>query len=141
MGSRLSVGCCSATRRFAREPVTGLTERAATGLTSLAYPAQVSEPEAMTLADLVDLARRKAVELADPALKMIRDEPSWTALATAVDELVEVVLFQQQLIEELLGIPGTPDLRFSRLVAQARAARNGSGAPEPAVPRQATPSH
>ena len=95
----------------------------------------------MTLADLVDLARRKAVELADPALKMIRDEPSWTALASAVDELVEVVLFQQHLIEELLGIPGTPDLRFSRLVAQARAARNGSGSPAPAVPRPAPPSH
>jgi hypothetical protein len=100
----------------------------------------MSEPELMTLADLVVLARRKAVELADPALKLIRDEPSWTALATAVDELVEVVLFQQSLIEELLGAPGPPDLRFSRLVAQARAARNGSGAPVPAVPKQPTPT-
>jgi len=94
----------------------------------------------MTLGDLVDLARRKAVELADPALKVLRDEPSWTALASAVDELVEVVLFQQHLIEELMGVPGTPDLRFSRLVAQARAVRNGSGGPGSGVPGPTPPT-
>ena len=95
----------------------------------------------MTLADLVDLARRKASEFADPALKMIRDEQSWTALASAVDELVEVVLFQQQLISSLLDRPAASDLRFSQLLAEARAVRNGSDVPASAVPRPSPPPY
>ena len=113
----------------------------------------MADIEPITLQDLLDVARKRASSLAaspvaqdarsiaSAMLGLGRDAENWTALATAVDELVEVVLFQQRLIEELLGIDGPPDLRFSRLVAQARAARNGSGAPGPAVPRQATPSH
>jgi hypothetical protein len=112
----------------------------------------MADDEPITLQDLVDLARKRASalaaspvaqdarQIATGLLGLGRDQENWTALAIAVDELVEVVLFQQRLIEELLGVPGAPDLRFSRLVEQARAARNGSGAPAPAVPRQATPS-
>lgn len=46
------------------------------------------------------------------------DEAQWTELATAVDELVEVVLVQQDLIENLL-------LRMSRL--EGRDVSNGKG--------------
>lgn len=83
----------------------------------------VAPPDPMTLGDLVDLARRKAVELADPALKVLRDEASWDALATVVDELVAVSLYQQRLIEEALGVPSAGPQRWSALVEQARSAR------------------
>lgn len=106
----------------------------------------MADDEPITLQDLVDLARKRAVALASSPvaqdarsiasglLGLGRDQENWTALATAVDELVEVVLFQQQVIEQLLGEGGVPDYRFSRLVERARAARRRGVA----VPRQAS---
>ena len=99
----------------------------------------MADAEPLTLQDLLEVARKRASALAaSPAaqdarqiasamLGLGRDAENWAALATAVDELVEVVLFQQRLIEELLGAPGVPDYRFSALVERARTARNGIG--------------
>jgi len=109
----------------------------------------MADAEPLTLQDLLEVARKRASALAaSPAaqdarqiasamLGLGRDAENWAALATAVDELVEVVLFQHQLIEELLGAPGVPDYRFSALVERARTARNGG----PVVPKQVAPQH
>ena len=111
--------------------------------------ARMADVEPLSLQDLLEVARKRASafaaspaaqdarQIATAMLGLGRDAENWTALATAVDELVEVVLFQQQLIEELLGAPGVPDYRFSRLVEQARTARNGGAV----VPQQAAPTH
>jgi len=111
--------------------------------------ARMADAEPLSLQDLLEAARKRAStfaaspaaqdarQIATAVLGLGRDAENWTALATAVDELVEVVLFQQRLIEELLGAPGAPDYRFSRLVEQARAARTGG----PVVPKQAPAFH
>lgn len=95
------------------------------------YPDPVTE--SVTLQDIVTSARRTAHAGAALAARGLdlrslgrHDEEAWTELANAVDELVEVVLFQQSLIEDLLGLPGS-ELRWSQLVGQARGARAHGG--------------